>query len=67
MSRDHKEKCTESMKLWLGEVLKGDLKVEAAKQGFDSLSPFIRKVLREYCYGKCSPQRDLLAGSVRDE
>jgi hypothetical protein len=61
------EKCTESIKLWLGEILYFDLKAEAAKQGFDSLSTFIRKILREYLYGKITPQRDLLAGAVRDD
>jgi hypothetical protein len=62
----HHEKCSEETKVWLGETLKSDLKVAAAKEGFDSLSPFIRKILREWMYGHGSEQRDLLAGTVRD-
>lgn len=62
-----REKCTEGIRVWLGDTLRADLKVVAARQGFDSLSPFIRKVLREYAYGHGSEQRDLLAGTVRDE
>lgn len=56
------EKCTDDVRIWLSETLKSDLKVIAATQGFDSLSPFIRKVLREYAYGHGSERRDLLAG-----
>ncbi len=62
-----REKCTEEIRVWLGDTLKSDLKVVAARQGFESLSPFIRKVLREYAYGHGSDQRDLLAGTIRDE
>ncbi len=62
-----REKCTEEIKLHLGEKLKLDLKELAALHGHDSLSPFIRQTLREFAYGKLSPNRDLLAGSVRDE
>ena len=62
-----REKNTDEIKVHLGETLKSDLKVIAARQGFESLSPFIRKVLREYAYGHGSEQRDLLAGTVRDE
>jgi hypothetical protein len=62
----HREKCSEEAKMWLGETLMSDLKVQAAKEGFDSLSPFMRKILREYMYGHGSDQRDLLAGTVRD-
>jgi metal-responsive CopG/Arc/MetJ family transcriptional regulator len=62
-----REKCTEEIRVWLGDTLKSDLKVVAARQGFESLSPFIRKVLREYAYGHGSEQRDLLAGTIRDE
>ena len=65
--RPLREKCTDDIRVWLGETLKSDLKVAAAKQGFDSLSPFIRRILREYMYGHGSEQRDLLAGTVRDE
>lgn len=61
------EKKTEDIRVWLGETLKSDLKVIAARQGFESLSPFIRKVLREYAYGHGSEKRDILAGTVRDE
>jgi hypothetical protein len=61
------EKKTEETKVWLGETLKSDLKVIAAREGFESLSPFIRKVLRMYAYGNCSEPRDLLAGTVRDD
>jgi len=60
------EKCTDEIRVHLGETLKSDLKVLAAEQGFESLSPFIRKILREFAYGKCSPQRDLLAETVKD-
>jgi AraC-like DNA-binding protein len=66
-SKNQREKLTEDCRVWLGETLKSDLKVIAARQGFDSLSPFIRKILREYSYGHCSEQRDLLAESVRDD
>ena len=62
-----REKCTDDIRVHLGETLKCDLKVLAAEQGFEALSPFIRKVLREYCYGQCSPQRDFLAGTVSDD
>lgn len=62
-----REKLTDEVKVHLGETLKSDLKVIAARQGFESLSPFIRKVLREFAYGHGSEQRDLLAGTVRDE
>ncbi len=62
-----REKCTEEIKLHLGEKLKADLKELAALKGHDSLSPFIRQILREFIYGKLSPHRDLLAGTVRDE
>lgn len=65
MSR--REKCTEEIKLHLGEKLKADLKELAAMAGHDSLSPYIREVLRRHAYGQISPFRDLLAGSVRDE
>lgn len=61
------EKMTEEIKLHLGERLKLDLRDLAATQGHDSLSPFIRQVLREYVYGKISPHRDLMSGNVRDE
>ena len=62
-----REKCTDAIRVWLGETLKSDLRVLAAKQGFESLSPFIRKILREYAYGHGSEQRDLLAEAVKDE
>ena len=62
-----REKCTDDVRVHLGETLKSDLKVVASKQGFESLSPFIRKILREFCYGHSSDQRDLLAESVSDE
>jgi len=62
-----REKNTEPIRVHLGETLKADLKVAAAKHGFDSLSPFIRRILREWAYGNCDSQRDLLAESVRDE
>ena len=61
-----REKCTEEIKLHLGEKLKADLKELAALAGHDSLSPYIRQVLREHVYGKLSPHRDLLAGTVCD-
>lgn len=62
-----REKLTDEVKVWLGETLKSDLKVIAARQGYESLSPFIRKILREFAYGHGSDQRDLLAGTVRDD
>jgi ribbon-helix-helix protein, copG family len=64
---NRQEKCTEEIKLHLGEKLKADLKELAAARGHDSLSPFIRQILREYAYGQLNPHRDLLAGAVRDE
>lgn len=60
------EKCTEEIKLHLGEKLKADLKELAAMRGHDSLSPYIRQILREHVYGQLSPHRDLLAGAVKD-
>lgn len=62
-----REKCTEEIKLHLGEKLKCDLKELAAAKGHDSLSPFIRSVLKSYVYGHLSPNRDLLAGTVSDD
>ena len=62
-----REKNTDEIKVWLGETLKSDLMVIAARQGYESLSPFIRKILREYAYGHGSEQRDLLAGTVSDD
>lgn len=62
-----REKCTEEIKLHLGEKLKADLKELAAQRGHDSLSPYIRQVLRQHVYGQLNPHRDLLAGAVRDE
>lgn len=62
-----REKCTDDIRVWLGETLKSDLKVIAARRGFESLSPYIRKVLREHAYGHGTEQRDLLAESVKDE
>jgi len=67
MSHNRREKNTEPLRVHLGETLKADLKVAAAKAGFETLSPFARKILREWLYGNCGPDRDLLAGSVRDE
>lgn len=61
------EKCTEEIKLHLGETLKADLKAMAAKEGFDSLSPYIRLIIRKHLYGNINPQQDLLAGTVRDD
>jgi len=61
------EKCTAEVKLRLGEALLADLKSLAAQQGFDSLSPLIRQVLRHHLYGHATPNRDLLSGGVRDE
>lgn len=63
----HREKCTEAIALHLNETLKADLKEMAAKSGHEKLSTFIRQVLREYAYGKHSPHRDLLAGTVSDD
>lgn len=62
-----REKCTEDIRVHLGERLKSDLKDAAAAAGHDSLSPFIRQILRAHLYGHINPHRDLLAGTVRDE
>ncbi len=62
-----REKCNDDIRVHLGETLKSDLKVIAARQGFDSLSAYIRNILREFAYGHISEGRDLLAGTVRDE
>ena len=67
MTRARREKNSEEIKLWLGTTLKDDLRVIAAQQGFEALSPFIRHVLRGYAYGHVGQGRDLLAGAVRDE
>ena len=61
-----KEKCTEEIKLHLGEKLKADLKELAAANGHDALSTYIRYLLCEAVYGKLTPRRDLLAEAVRD-
>lgn len=70
MHRNHtmprNEKCTEEIKLKLGEIMKADLTVEAADQGFESVNPLIRKILREYLYGKCGNRRDYLPETFRD-
>ena len=62
-----REKNTEPVRLYLNDSLKCDLKSLAASKGFESLSAYIRYVLRHHAYGHCAPQRDLLAESVRDE
>lgn len=62
-----REKCTEEIKLHLGEKLKADLKELAALAGEEKLSTYIRKVLRRHVYGNLNPNRDLWAGSVRDD
>lgn len=61
------EKCTEELKLRLGTELLVDLRSLAAQQGYDSLSPYIRLVLRRHVYGHATPNRDLLSAGVRDE
>ncbi len=61
-----REKCTEDIKIHLGEKLKADLKELAALEGEEALSTYIRKILRKHVYGQLNPNRDLLAGSVRD-
>lgn len=60
------EKCTEEIKLKLGEIMKADLTVEAAEMGFESVNPLIRKILREYLYGKCGHRRDYLPETFGD-
>ena len=60
------KKCIEEIKIHVPPKLKCDLQEIAAKKGHESLSTFLRQVLREYAYGNLSPERDLLAGSVRD-
>ncbi len=67
MTSTRREKCTEDIRIHLGDRLKHDLRDLAAASGHDSLSGFIRHVLREYAYGKLSPYRDLLSVNVRDE
>ncbi len=62
-----RKKCTDAIALHLNETLKADIKELAAKAGHEKLSTFIRQVLREYAYGKRSPGRDLLAGTVSDD
>jgi plasmid stability protein len=62
-----REKGTDVIRVHLNETLKSDLRVVAARQGADSLSAFIRKVLRDYVYGHGNERRDILAGTVRDE
>ncbi len=62
-----REKFIDDIRVWLDETLKSDLKVMAARQGAESLSPFIRKILRDYAYGHCGEKRDSLAEKVRDE
>jgi metal-responsive CopG/Arc/MetJ family transcriptional regulator len=61
------EKCSIEVKMRLGETLLADLKTLAAQQGFDSLSPLIRQILRHHLYGHATPNRDLLSAGVRDE
>lgn len=61
------EKCTSEVKLRLGDGLLADLKTFAAQQGYDSLSPLIRQILRQHMYGHATPNRDLLSAGVRDE
>jgi len=61
------EKNLSEIKLHLGETLKADAKVQAASEGFEKLSPFIRKVLRAYLYGKVSPNREQMAEMVGDD
>jgi metal-responsive CopG/Arc/MetJ family transcriptional regulator len=60
------KKCIEEIKVHVPPKLKCDLQEIAAKKGYDSMSTFVRQILREYTYGNLSPNRDLLAGSVRD-
>jgi len=67
MKTARSEKKTEPLRVHLNETLKADLKVAAAKAGFDSLSPFARKILRDWLYDNCEPGRDLWAETVRDE
>lgn len=65
-----REKNSEEIKVWLNETLKRDLSDIAFMQGFDSLSPFIRKILSEYVYGHgehFKRQMHLLAGTLKDE
>jgi metal-responsive CopG/Arc/MetJ family transcriptional regulator len=61
------EKCTNEVKLRLGDTLLADLKTLAAQQGYDELSPLIRQILRQHMYGHATPNRDLLSAGVRDE
>lgn len=62
-----KEKCTEEIKVHLGEKLKLDLQVLANTHGDGHLSSYIRTVLRKHVYGQLNPNQDLLAGSFRDD
>lgn len=61
------ENCTEETKLKFGEIMKADLKREAARAGFDSINPLIRKIVREWLYGKCGTGRDSLPETFGDE
>jgi metal-responsive CopG/Arc/MetJ family transcriptional regulator len=61
------EKATREVKLRLGDELLQELRSYAAEQGFDELSPCIRKILREHIFGHRNPNRDLLSAAVRDE
>lgn len=62
-----REKCTDAIRVHINETLKSDLKALAAAHGFDSLSTFIRFILRNHVYGHGNTPRDLLAETVRDE
>jgi len=60
------EKKTTEIKVHVGETLKADLMALAFDDGFEDLSPFIRKILRMYAY-KGSPTKEQKAQMVRDD
>lgn len=60
-----REKNTERVELYVGEQMLADLSTVALTAGFDELSPYIRKVLREHVYGHFSGQSSLLEAPKR--
>ena len=59
-------KCTLELKVHLGDTLAIDLKKDAAKSGHESLSSYVRFVLRKHLYGNLNPYQDEMTGTVRD-
>lgn len=61
------EKACNLVPIRLPDTLLADLKTYAAQQGYDSLSPVIRQILRQHMYGHVTPNRDLLSAGVSNE